>query len=616
MRYQTLKDNAFEKRIIRLRILLALFCVVVLLGIIIARFYSLQINQYETYQTKSQSNRVHIQRIAPKRGLVLDGEQRLVAENQPSYMLALVRDRISDLPKTLESLKKLSIIDDDDIERFEKRTNRYRIFEAVPILFNLTDETIAKVAANRIRLEGVEVKAHLVRYYPEKKLITHMLGYVGRINEKELRNLDQDNYGATNYIGKTGVEKSYESVLHGDVGYEHVETNAQGVVLRTLERIDPIPGDNIELHLNIDLQKAAYEALGDSRGAVVALNPKTGGVLVAVSRPGYDPNLFVNGISFEKYNALRDDIDIPLFNRVMQAQYPPGSTIKPIVGLAGLEENIFSEKHTVNDPGWYQLPGDERQYRDWKREGHGEKIDLYMAIEQSCDVYFYELADKLGIHNINNYFDKFGLGKKTHIDVPDERYGLNPTPDWKRGQGRSSWYTGDTLNLGIGQGFMLVTPIQLAYATSIIANKGERFVPQMVARVGQNEVKPQQLEPVILKKEAHWDIIINAMEAVVHGRKGTAQGIRRGGLEYKIAGKTGTAQVIGIKQGEKYDAKTVAARQRDHALFVGFAPVDNPEIVVAVIVENGEHGSSTAAPIARKIMDVWMAKLARNKKDV
>lgn len=610
-RYQTLKDNASEKRIIRFRIIIAMIMVVLLLGIIVAQFYALQITQYENYQTRSQSNRMHTQRIAPKRGLILDGEQRLLAENQPSYLLALVRDRINSLPDTLIELKRLNIVADEDIERFKKRANRYRLFEAVPILFNLTDEIIAKVASNRVRLEGVEVKANLIRHYPQNELVAHMLGYVGRINEKELLTLDPDNYGATNYIGKIGVEKSYEDILHGTVGYEYVETNAQGVVLRTLDRVDPIPGENIELHLNLDLQKVAYDALENSRGAVVALNAKTGGVLVAVSRPSYDPNLFVNGISFENYNALRDDIDIPLFNRILQAQYPPGSTIKPIIGLAGLEENIFTEKHTIKDPGWYQLPGDDRQYRDWKREGHGNKINFYTAMEQSCDVYYYELAHKLGINHINNYLDKFGIGKITHIDVPDERHGLNPTPEWKRNTGRSNWYTGDTLNLGIGQGYMLVTPLQLAYATSIIANRGERLVPQMVAKIGKNNVKPNRLPSLILKDNSHWDSVIESMEAVVHGARGTAQGIRRGGLTYRIAGKTGTAQVVGIKQGEKYDAKLVAERQRDHALFIAFAPTENPQIIIAVVVENGEHGSSIAAPIARKIMDVWMAKLAK-----
>ncbi len=611
-RHQTLIDNAREQRIIRLRILLAIVCIVIFSMIIVARFYYLQINQYEIYQTQSQLNRVQLQRIPPPRGLIFDREQRLLAENRPTYVLALERDRIDDLPALLNTLKKLELVDDEDIARFEKKANTFRMFEAVPILFNLDENTIAKVASNRIRLQGVVIKVNLARYYPQQEMLAHMLGYVGRINEKEQLALDKDNYGGTDYIGKIGVEKGYEDTLHGTVGYEHVETNARGEVLRTLERTPPVSGKNLTLHLDLDIQKIAYDAIGEgNRGAVVAIDVRTGGIIAAASRPSYDPNLFVNGISFSAYKGLQDDIDLPLFNRVLQAQYPPGSTIKPFSLLAGLEEGVYTLDTYISDGGAYQIPGEKRFYRDWKREGHG-RVGYMEAIEQSCDVYFYQLAYKMGINRMHKYYDFFGFGKYTNIDSPDERHGINPSQEWKKGTGRGAWYAGDTVNIGIGQGYLIVTPLQLAYATSIIANKGERFVPQLVAKQDGVDIPPKKLEPMILKDQQRWNYVTQAMRAVVHGDRGTAKVIKPG-LTYEIAGKTGTAQVVGIKQGQRYNAALVAKRNHDHALFMGFAPVENPEIAIAVVVENGEHGSSTAAPVARKVMDAWMAKLAEKK---
>lgn len=614
-RYQTIADHVREQKIIRLRIVLAVVCMLLLSIVILSRFYHLQVNQYEKYETQSELNRVQLQKIAPPRGLIFDREHRLVAENRPTYVLALVRTRIKDLPATLEDLKKLELVDKEDIRRFENKLGSFRKFEAVPIRFNIDEKSIAKVAANRFRLEGVEIKVNLARYYPEKEVIAHMLGYVGRINEREMESLDLENYGATNHIGKIGIEKGYEDILHGSVGYEHVETNAHGEVLRILERTPPISGENLTLHLDLDLQKVAYEAIGEgNRGAVVAIDVRTGGILAAASRPSYDANLFVNGISFADYKGLQEDIDLPLFNRVLQAQYPPGSTIKPMMSLAGLEENIFTLDTTISDGGSYQIPGEKRFYRDWKRTGHG-RVGFVEAIEQSCDVYFYQLAYKLGIKRMHKYYDLFGFGKLTNIDVPDERRGTNPSPEWKKGTGRGSWYPGDTVNMGIGQGFLIITPLQLAYATSIIANGGKRFEPQMVAKQGELNIPIREIDPIVLHDQKRWEHITRAMKAVVHGPRGTAKVILPG-LTYEIAGKTGTAQVVGIKQGQKYDASLVAKRHRDHALFMGFAPADSPEIAVAVVVENGEHGSSTAAPIARKVMDAWLNKLVEKNHEI
>ncbi|MCY4044585.1 MAG: penicillin-binding protein 2, partial [Cellvibrionales bacterium] len=438
-------------------------------------------------------------------------------------------------------------------------------------------------------------------------LMAHMLGYVGRINDREQKKLNQTNYSGTNHIGKIGVEKTYEDVLHGKVGFENVETNASGRVLRVLKRVNPEKGKDIQLHLDVDLQKVAAKALGDKRGAIVALDATNGGVLAAMSTPSYDPNEFVNGISFKDYDALKEDPDIPLFNRVLQAQYPPGSVIKPIMALAGLEKGIITPYSTIDDPGWYQLPNDNRLFRDWKRVGHGKGVNLRYSMEQSCDVYYYDLAVKLGVRDIHHYYDLFGIGEKTGIDVPSERRGINPSPEWKRSQGRSNWYTGDSLNMSIGQGFLLTTPIQLAMMTTIIANDGKHFVPRMVRAIDGEALDPVTLPPIELKDPKHWEVVKDSMFAVVHGKRGTARGIAKG-LKYKMGGKTGTAQVVGIAQGEKYDAKALKERQRDHALFVGFAPYENPQIAVAVMVENGGSGSSVAAPLARKVMDAWILR--------
>lgn len=600
-----LKDNFSEQRLIHLRLYALLVFVIILLTLLAARYYVLQIIDYDVYHTKSDSNRVFLQRVPPSRGLIYDRNGVLLAENQPTFSLTVVPDQVKDLKTLLDYLESLELIDEEDRLAFLQRKKRYHSFEQVPLKFDLDDEAIAIAVANKPRLEGIDINADLLRHYPFDELMAHMLGYVGRINDREQKLIDENNYIGTNHIGKTGVEKYYESVLHGKTGFENVETNAAGRVLRVLTRVNPTKGQDLKLHLDVALQKVAYDALGDYRGAIVAIDTKTGGILAAVSKPSYDPNEFVNGISFANYNALKDDPDIPLFNRVLQAQYPPGSLIKPLMIIAGLEEGIITEKSTIDDPGWYQLPNDKRLFRDWKRTGHGKNIDLYDSMEQSCDVYYYDLAAKINVSDINHYYQQFGVGEKTGIDVPSEWRGINPTPQWKRRQGRSSWYTGDSLNISIGQGFLLTTPIQLANIATIIANRGRHFIPQMVSAIGNETKQLKEKAPVELKHDEHWDQVIESMVRVVHGRRGTARRINKG-LKYRIAGKTGTAQVVGIAQGEKYDAEALKERQRDHALFFGFAPVDDPQIAIAVLVENGGSGSATAAPIARKVLDAWL----------
>lgn len=600
-----LKDPIKERSLYRSRFLVASLLMTAMLAVIVGRYFFLQVVKHDIYKTQSDRNRIQLQPIAPKRGLIFDRNGVLLAENIPSYSLVLIKERVPDLDDTLAALAELIAIDDDDIRKFRKRLGHRRPYQAVPLKFRLSEEEIARLAANRYRLPGVDVDAQLVRNYPHGALLAHVLGYVGRINEREMDEIDAVNYSATNHIGKLGVEHFYEQVLHGKVGYQNVETNARGRVLRVLERHPPEPGADLHLNIDVDLQRVAHRVLGDERGAIVAIDPADGGVLAMVSTPSYDINLFVNGISTADYRRLRESPDLPLFNRTLQGQYPPGSTLKPIFGLGALHYGVVTRRTTVPDPGWYQLSNDDRVYRDWKSGGHGYRIDMHQAIVESCDVYFYDLAVNMGIDRIHEFASRFGLGELTGIDSDNERSGLLPSRDWKRSVKGSHWFPGETLNVGIGQGFMLTTPMQLAVATAILANRGERKVPRIV-RALNGEALQVPLKPRIeLADESYWDFMLESMEDVVHSAKGTARNISSK-LDYRIAGKTGTAQVIGILSHEDYDPTQVAKRQRDHALFVGFAPADNPRIALAVIIENGEAGGRVAAPIARKVFDAYL----------
>lgn len=605
--YEHIKDHFSEARIFTRRLIVVVIAIVCLLGVLLARFYNLQVVNYRDYVTRSDSNRVQVQPIPPTRGLIYDRNGILLADNRPSYTLTIIKERVKDLEQTLAILDGLIEFKDEELEKFHKQLKqRRRPFEAVPLRYRLSEPEIARLAVNEYRLSGVEVKAELVRHYPLGELTAHSVGYVGRINDRELGGFDEEQYrrySGTHTIGKIGLEKYYEDLLLGDVGYQNVETNARGRVLRVLERTDPVPGANLVLHFDSLLQQVAFEALGERRGSVVALDVNTGGVLAMVSTPSYNPNLFVTGISFKDYRVLNQSLDLPLFNRSIQGQYPPGSTIKPMLGLAGLHYNYIDANYSVRDPGYYQLEGEERLYRDWKRKGHGSRIRLKQAVVESCDTYYYDLAFRMGIDNIHNFGSHFGLGEKTGVDVPSERGGIWPSRDWKRRARGLPWFPGDSLNVGIGQGDVLTTPMQLAVMTATLASQGKQMQPQLVARVDDEAVAPAMVDGVDVG-EGHWQQIFDAMEAVVHSQRGTAQSIRYG-IDYKIAGKTGTAQVVGIAQGEEYDSEALAERQRDHALFVAFAPVDNPKIAVAVIVENGEK-SSSAAKIARKVFDAYL----------
>ncbi|SUD80390.1 penicillin-binding protein 2 [Pseudomonas putida] len=601
-----LKDHEKDARLVRNRVVVGAIAVVLLVCVLIARLYYLQIIQYDCHSTLSENNRVHVQPIPPTRGLIFDRNGVIVADNRPSFSLSMTRERAGNWQEVLDTIVEVLELTEDDRALFERRMRQgRRPFEPVPILFELNEEQIARVAVNQFRLPGVEVVAQLVRHYPQGAHFAHSVGYVGRINEKELKTLDPVNYSGTHHIGKTGIERFYEDALHGQVGYEEVETNARGRVLRVLKRTDPKPGKDIVLSLDIKLQEAAEAALGGRRGAVVALDPRTGEVLAMVSQPSFDPNLFVTGISFKAYAELRDSIDRPLFNRVLRGLYPPGSTIKPAVAIAGLDSGVVNASSRVFDPGYYQLPNYDHKYRNWNRSGDGW-VDLDTAIMRSNDTYFYDLAHKMGIDRLSSYMNKFGIGQRVSLDMFEESAGLMPSREWKRATRRQAWFPGETLILGIGQGYMQATPLQLAQATALIANKGVWNRPHLAKTIeGQPPVDENPMANIVLRDKSDWAKVTHGMEQVMHNARGTARKAALG-AQYRIAGKSGTAQVVAIKQGEKYDRNKLQERHRDHALFVAFAPAEAPQIVVSVMVENGESGSGVAAPVVRQIMDAWL----------
>ncbi|MGB5326170.1 MAG: penicillin-binding protein 2 [Pseudomonadales bacterium] len=617
-----LRNMAFERRIFQQRMITSLLVFFAITAMLAYRYTSLQVIHHDRFVTESDRNRIHTLPVAPRRGLVYDRNGKLLAENQPSYSLAVTVERAGELDELLADLQQLFDIDARDIKKFRQRLKRSTPYQAVPLKFRLNDDEISRFAVNRYRLDGVEIKAQLVRHYPMGEVLGHVIGYVGRINQREQDRLAEDdqqrvNYAATDHIGKTGLEHFYERTLHGTVGSQYVETNAHGRVQRVLQQVDPVPGQDLRLSLDAELQAKVYRLMQDKRGSVVVMDIASGDVLSMVSTPGFDPNLFVTGISSEAFAELRDSIDLPMFNRSLQGQYPPGSTIKPIIALAGLNYGVITNSTAIYDPGWYQLPNDPRYHRDWKRSGHGAKVDVFQAVVESCDTFFYDLAYKLGIDRIHAFAAEFGLGSKTGIDTSNERSGLLPSRSWKRATRQKPWFPGETLNIGIGQGYMLATPLQLAVSTAQLAARGVHRRPRIVIAAdaperGSVTDRAGQLAPELagVAKE-HWDSIHRAMRAVVHSRKGTAAAIAAGS-RYEMAGKTGTAQVIGIAQGEEYDEAAIAERQRDHALFVGFAPFEAPRVAVAVIVENGGSGSLAAAPIARQVFD-WVLLDARGQ---
>jgi penicillin-binding protein 2 len=612
----TIKDDAWESQLFRSRLVVSFAFVLVAALVLVGRIVQLQILQYEDFKTQSDDNRVKVVPVVPTRGLIFDRNGLILAQNMPTYSLEVVPERVEDIDALLSELATLVELRDVDLVRFRRMLRKKRRFDSVPLRFRLNEEEVARFAVNSHRFPGVDVQARLTRSYPHGPLAAHLVGYVGRINEAEQQRLDAATYRGTDHIGKVGVEQAFESALHGTVGFQHVETNALGRTLRVLERVNPSPGRNLYLTIDASLQRVAEQALAGDTGAIVAIDPANGAVLAFASTPTFDPNAFVDGIDAKAYRALLSSPDRPLFNRALNGRYPPGSTIKPFIGLAGLEENTEHSRQETWCPGWFRLPGKSHRYRDWKRGGHG-KVALRRAIVESCDVYFYELALELGIDRMHRFMTRFGFGRKTGIDLRGESSGLMPSRQWKRGARGQPWYPGETLITGIGQGFMLATPLQLASATSTLAMRGVRLRPQVVLRQESPEtgealdLVPETLETLSPREEGNWSEIIGGMMDVVHGARGTARKIGAG-ITYRMAGKTGTAQVFTLGQEEKYEEETLDKKLRDHGLFIAFAAVEGPRIAVAVLVENGGSGSKSAAPLARKVIDHFLDGVLRD----
>ncbi|MAF71126.1 MAG: penicillin-binding protein 2 [Alteromonas sp.] len=609
---QTIRDHSAEANLFARRATVAFFIVVCMLGIVLNNLYSLQVEQYDDYQTRSNGNRIKVLPVAPNRGLIFDRNGVLLAENRPVFSLEITPEETNDLDDTLSRLSTLMAITDDERENFESKLKGQRRFKPIAIRTKLSEEDVALFSASKHLFPGVQIEARLARYYPYKETLTHLLGYVARINKKDLQKLveagQEANYAATHDIGKLGIEKYHEELLHGSVGYQQVEVNNQGRIIRVLNVDPPVPGKDIVLNIDIELQLAAQQALADQRGAVVVTDIKTGGVLALYSNPSYDPNLFVHGISRKNYAALLNSPDRPLINRATQGQYPPASTVKPHLALVGLEEGIITEDYTIMDGGRYQLPNVSHVWRDWKKWGHG-KVNVSKAIEVSCDTYYYDLAYKLGIDKISEAMYEFGFGDFTGIDLYEESDANMPSRGWKRARFNQPWYIGDTIPVGIGQSFWTTTPIQLAHSLNTLVNRGERYVPQIIRgfKKADNSVDVlplKTLRPLQFKQQENIDIVLNAMHDVVHGSEGTARSVFKD-APYQSAGKTGTAQLFSVGQDEKYDADKVDERLRDNAMYVGYAPFEAPEISVTVVLENAGGGSSNAAPVAREIMDFY-----------
>jgi penicillin-binding protein 2 len=603
------KDNTAESELFFRRALVMLGIVLIAFLAVASRLVYLQVLHHEQFITLSENNRVRLQPLPPTRGFIFDRNGILLADNLASYHLEITREQVQDLDDTLAELRERIELTDADVERFQKLSRRSPSYAGVPLRFRLTDEEIARLAIDLYRLPGVEIKADLTRRYPLESRGVHILGYVGRINEDELNRIDPGQYSGSTHIGKVGVESFYEDILRGRAGWQQVETNAEGRPLRILSRTPPVPGQHLYLTVDMRLQAVAEKVLEDHNGAIVALDPRNGEVLALASQPTYDPNPFVNGIDFASYRKLNTSKDRPLLNRALRGVYPPGSTIKPMMALAGLEYGVVNRHSGVYCPGFYRLPGSSHRFRDWKRGGHGS-VGMDRAIAQSCDVYFYDLAFNLGIDRLHEFLDQFSFGRQTGIDLSGEKSGLLPSQAWKRRVHKHGWFAGDTLSVGIGQGYFLTTPLQLAHATAIISQKGVAYKPRILlatedpgARI-KTPAEPRPFPPVEVKNPQFWDTIIAGMIHVVEGG-GTAYRIGIG-AKYRIAGKTGTAQVFTLGQGERYNARNLPKHLLDHALFIAFAPVDDPRIAVAVIAEHGGGGSKTAAPIARKVMDAWL----------
>lgn len=616
-----IKDHWAEQRMFLRRSMAAGVVILALVIALVIKLVQLQVLRYDYYAELSQGNRVRIEPLPPNRGLILDRHGQVLAENLPAYQLELTAEQVPDLDAALAGLVDLKLLEHEDLDRLERLIRSRRSFEGVPIRLQLNEEEVARFAVRRHEFPGVDIRPRLTRHYPLGEVAVHALGYVAAISEQDVARIDEAEYAGTSLIGKVGVEFSYEADLHGSPGFRQVLVNAQGravegetAIAAGLASRAPVAGMDLIVSLHVPAQRAAEAALQGLRGAMVAIDPNNGDILVFASTPGFDPNRFARGLTTAEYRTLQDNSDRPMFNRALRGTYPPGSTIKPVVALAALEADVIDPGQPRFCRGFFTLPGSRHRYRDWRPEGHGW-VNLQESIAQSCDTYFYHVAQTLGIDRLSAFLTRFGFGRPTGIDVEGEKQGLVPSREWKqRAFSRPAervWFPGETVILGIGQGYLLATPLQLAHMTSIIAGRGRTFEPRFVTALRDphtGEVRhlaPQATRPVEVSDPALWQRIIDGMVGVTSPPRGTARG-SAAGARYSIAGKTGTAQVFSVGQTEKYDEKEIEERLRDHALFVAFAPAVSPRIALALLVENGRSGSGTAAPIARKVLDTYL----------
>jgi penicillin-binding protein 2 len=617
IRQVRIKDHVGEQDLFVRRSLIAALLLLLGVGALIARLVWLQIFQYDYFFDLSQGNRIRIEPIPPNRGLILDRQGVPLALNAPSYQLELTREQVPDLDTTLQSLANLQLLDREDVPSLRRDIMGRRSWESVPVKLQLSDEELARFAVHRPDFPGVEIRPRLTRHYPLGSSAVHALGYVSAISESDQKTIDLDQYAGTALIGKSGIEKRYEAELHGRTGFQQLLVNAQG---RRVERVgtrrldlkrrEAVAGNDLYLTIDEHLQKTAEDLFADKRGALIAIDPNNGDVLALVSTPGFDPNSFARGVKSAEYRALVEDLDRPMYDRALRGAYPSGSTIKPFMALAGLNYGVITPEEKHFCPGYFRLPGVSRPWKDWER-GHGS-IDMIYAIKRSCDVYFYSLANTLGIDRIHDYLTQFGFGTKTGIDIDGELTALIPSTAWKRQAFKRKenqiWYAGDTISVGIGQGYLTVTPLQLAHGVATISMHGKRFQPRLVhamrdAITGEiKELPPVELKSVEASSPSNWDAVITGMKEVV--KPGGTAVVASSGAPYAIAAKTGTAQAFSLAAGQRYNASQLSERLHDHALFIAFAPADAPRIAIAVIVENGGHGGSAAAPIARRIFDM------------
>ena len=605
-----ISNIALENKIFSNRMILAIIFLLLLVLILILRLYNLQITNYQHYADEALGNQMRTLPITPTRGKIFDRNGKILATNQLSYRLTLTPEKTDNITKTLLELKQANFIDDEDINAFEKNSKRYKKFHHIPLKHKLNEQQVSKFLVSN-EFIGVDIEPYFHRIYPNDSSSVHALGYVSRMNKKDKDFYDKENYLGTSFVGKTGIEKQYETLLHGKSGKKQIERNVTGRVIDTKILQAPTNGKDLYLSIDLDLQKKAESLLEGKRGSIVAVDITNGEVLALVSMPIYNPNWFVDGISHKNYQSLQTSKDIPQLNRAIQGLYPPGSTVKPMVALAGLEQNTITKHSETFCPGHFKLPNVKRKFNDWKRTGHG-LVDVKSSIAQSCDVFFYDLADKMGITALHDHLKHFNFGEKTGVDIPGERGGILPSRAWKKINKNEPWYRGETLITGIGQGFMTASPLQLAVATAALANKGVLIQPKILKNIQTptqdiQAVKKGQSYQIPIKSIDHWETVIEGMKDTIYAPNGTARRLNKG-LTYTLAGKTGTAQVFGLDAEEQYIAANLEEHLRDHALFTGFAPIENPKIAIAVIVENAGSGSSEAAPLAKDVLDVYFNK--------